>query len=60
MTAAEQPPATSRGRLFLRWAAVAIVVIVCGALVTAYVKYRTVYDSIHRVTVTDLGRRPPV
>jgi LCP family protein required for cell wall assembly len=61
VTAAEQSPATSRGRrLFLRWAAVAIVVIVCGALVTAYVKYRTVYDSIHRVTVTDLGKRPPV
>ena len=61
MTAVEQPPAPSRGwRLFLRWASVAVVVIVCGALVTAYVKYRTVYDSIHRVTVTDLGKRPPV
>ena len=61
MTAVEQPPAPSRGwRLFLRWASVAVVVIVCGALVTAYVKYRAVYDSIRRVTVTDLGKRPPV
>ena len=31
-----------------------------GALLTAYVKYRDVYESIHRVTVTDLGKRPPV
>ena len=47
-------------RLVLRWSAVAIVVLVCGALLTAYVKYRSVYDSIHRVPVTDLGKRPPV
>jgi LCP family protein required for cell wall assembly len=47
-------------RLVLRWSAVAVVVLVCGALLTAYVKYRAVYDSIHRVPVTDLGKRPPV
>ncbi len=47
-------------RLILRWTSVAVVAVVSGALLTAYVKYREVYDSIHRVTVTDLGKRPPV
>jgi LCP family protein required for cell wall assembly len=38
-----------------------VVVIIVGAgLLTAYVKFRMVYDSIHRVPVTDLGKRPPV
>ncbi|HMD94485.1 MAG TPA: LCP family protein [Trebonia sp.] len=53
-------PSPRARRLMLRWSAVAIVVLVCGALLTAYVKYRAVYDSIHRVPVTDLGKRPPV
>lgn len=47
-------------RRVLRWSAVVIIVVVCGALLTAYVKYSEVYDSIHRVPVTDLGKRPPV
>ena len=53
-------PSPRARRLLLRWSAAAIVVLVCGALLTAYVKYRAVYDSIHRVPVTDLGKRPPV
>ncbi len=53
-------PGPRARRLILRWAAVGIVAVVSGALLTAYVKYRTVYDSINRVTVTDLGKRPPV
>jgi LCP family protein required for cell wall assembly len=47
-------------RHVLRWVSVAVVVIISGALLTAYAKYKTVYDSIHRVTVHDLGKRPPV
>ena len=49
-------------RHVLRWVAVAAVVIVAGGTLTAYLKYRAVYDSITRVTVpsTALGHRPPV
>jgi len=55
----ERWPSQRARRLFLRWTAAVIVLVVSGALLTAYVKYRAVYDSIHRVTVTDLGKRPP-
>jgi LCP family protein required for cell wall assembly len=47
-------------RHVLRWVSAATVVIIVGGLLTAYVKYRTVYDSIHRVAISDLGKRPPV
>ena len=49
-------------RHVLRWVAVAAVVIVAGGTLTAYLKYRAVYDSITRVTVpsTALGHRPLV
>src|SRR5580704_15030578 len=49
-------------RHVLRWIAVAAVVIVAAGTLTAYLKYRAVYDSITRVTVpsTALGHRPPV
>lgn len=52
--------ARKRKRHVLRWISLVVVVIVSGALVTAYVKYKKVDDSIHRVPVTDLGKRPPV
>jgi LCP family protein required for cell wall assembly len=52
-------PGKHARRLFLRWSAAVLVVVVTGGLLTAYVKYREVYDSIHRVTVKDLGKRPP-
>ena len=46
----------------LRWVAVVAVVVVAAGTLTAYLKYRAVYDSITRVTVpsTALGHRPPV
>ena len=49
-------------RHVLRWVAGAAVVIVAGGTLTAYLKYRAVYDSITRITVpsTALGHRPPV
>ncbi|HEX6448009.1 MAG TPA: LCP family protein [Trebonia sp.] len=49
-----------RKRHVLRWISLAVVVIVVGALITAYVKYKKIDDAIHRVPVTDLGKRPPV
>ncbi len=49
-------------RHVLRWVAVAAVVIVAAGTLTAYLKYRAIYDSITRVTVPAqaLGDRPPV
>jgi LCP family protein required for cell wall assembly len=47
-------------RHVLRWVAVAAVVILAAGTLTAYLKYRAVYDSITRVTVpgSELGQRP--
>ncbi len=49
-------------RHVLRWVAVAAVVIIGAGTLTAYLKYRAVYDSITRVSVSGdaLGDRPPV
>jgi LCP family protein required for cell wall assembly len=49
-------------RHVLRWVAVAAVVIIAAGTLTAYLKYRAVYDSITRVPVPAeaLGHRPPV
>ena len=48
-------------RHVLRWVAAAAVIVVAAGTLTAYLKYRAVYDSITRVTVpsTALGHRPP-
>jgi len=50
-----------RKRHVLRWVAVGAVVILAAGTLTAYLKYRAVYDSITRVTVpgSELGQRPP-
>jgi LCP family protein required for cell wall assembly len=60
------PPNRSRApregkRHVLRWVAVAAVVILSAGTLTAYLKYRAIYDSITRVTVpgSELGQRPP-
>jgi LCP family protein required for cell wall assembly len=52
------PPAGRRH--ILRWVAVAVVVLLAAGTLTAYLKYRAIYDSITRVTVTpgELGHRP--
>jgi len=44
----------------LRWVAVAAVVILAAGTLTAYLKYRAIYDSITRVNVpgAELGQRP--
>jgi LCP family protein required for cell wall assembly len=50
-----------RKRHVLRWVAVAAVVILAAGTLTAYLKYRAIYDSITRVNVpgSELGQRPP-
>jgi LCP family protein required for cell wall assembly len=40
------------------WLAVIVAVLVVAGTLGAYVKYRAVWDSIRRVSVTDLGKRP--
>src|SRR5579862_312547 len=54
-----RPP--SGKRHILRWAAIATVVLLAAGTLTAYLKYRAVYDSITRVAVNpgELGHRPP-
>ena len=49
-----------RKRHVLRWVAVGAVVILAAGTLSAYLKYREVYDSITRVTVpgSELGQRP--
>jgi LCP family protein required for cell wall assembly len=57
------PGRTAHRRLGWKIAAVmsvlAAAAVVAGVL-TAYLNERAVWDSIHRVQVTDLGKRPPV
>ena len=43
-----------------RWIAAVLVVVVSVGALGAYVKYRKVYDSVGRVTLNDLGKRPQV
>jgi LCP family protein required for cell wall assembly len=41
------------------WTSIAVVSVLVVAALGAYIKFRSVWDSIDRVTVTDLGKRPP-
>jgi LCP family protein required for cell wall assembly len=50
-------PGTKK-RHWLRWTALAVVVIAVAGVLSAYGKYRQVYDSIKKVPLTDLGKRP--
>ena len=56
-----RPPEGQAKRHILRWVAVAVVVLLAAGTLTAYLKYRAIYDSITRVTVHpgELGHRPP-
>jgi LCP family protein required for cell wall assembly len=55
----EAPPGGKRRHVF-RWIAVAVVVVLAGGTLAAYVKYREIYDSITRVNPgSELGNRPP-
>ena len=55
------PPGRKRqvaGRV-VRWASAALALIVTAGLLGVYLKYRSVWTSIHRVPVAVLGHRPP-
>jgi LCP family protein required for cell wall assembly len=41
------------------WLSAAVVLVLVGAALVGYVKYREIWDGIHREVVTDLGKRPP-
>jgi LCP family protein required for cell wall assembly len=49
----------TRKRHWLRWTALGVAVILAGGVASAYVKYKQIDDSIKRVPLTDLGKRPP-
>jgi LCP family protein required for cell wall assembly len=54
-------PRRPRGRVAAAWVSVVVAAALVGGLLTAYLKYRAVWDSIRRVDVTqgELGKRPP-
>ncbi len=54
----QRPKRSLAGRI-ARWGSVALTLAVIAALLGAYIKYRSVWNSIHRVNVTVLGHRPP-
>src|SRR5580658_4383230 len=43
----------------LRWVSVAVVIVLGAAVLGSYFRTKAVYDSIKRVPLTDLGKRPP-
>jgi LCP family protein required for cell wall assembly len=47
-----------RKRHWLRWTSLGVVVLVGAGALAAYGKYRQIDDSIKRVPLTDLGKRP--
>ncbi|HUD80072.1 MAG TPA: LCP family protein [Streptosporangiaceae bacterium] len=64
MTGSQGSARTGRGtrsawkRVF-GWVAAALALVLVVASLSAYLKFRSVWDSIHRVTVTGLGPQPP-
>jgi LCP family protein required for cell wall assembly len=53
------PRTGSRRRKIIGWASVVVVCALVAGSLAGYLKYRAVWDSIHRVNVSGLGRRPP-
>ena len=59
MTSGELGAQRRRGRRVAAWVSAILVCILTLALLGAYWKFRSVWSSINRVPVTDLGKRPP-
>lgn len=56
----DTPDARSRRRRkIFEWTSVGVVCALVIGFLAGYLKYRAVWDSIHRVDVTGLGKRPP-
>ena len=56
------PRSGSRARLRRRvaaWLSISLTAVLVVAALGAYAEYRNVVDSIHRVSITGLGKRPP-
>ena len=49
-----------RRRVILASLAAAVAVAVAGTFLAGYATYRKVVGEVHHVTVSDLGKRPPV
>jgi len=49
----------SLAMLLSGWTAITVAVMLVGGTLYAYAKYREVWDGINRVTLSDLGKRPP-
>jgi LCP family protein required for cell wall assembly len=54
-----QTPRRRRPSRVLAWVGVAVAVVLVAGVLTAYAAYRDVFDKIHHVNVTGLGKRPP-
>jgi LCP family protein required for cell wall assembly len=52
-------PGRSRRRKIIQWTSVGVACALVIGIVAGYLKYRAIWDSIHRVSVSGLGRRPP-
>lgn len=50
---------SSRVWTVVAWFSVAVVAVLVAASLTGYFRYRSVWDSIHRVDITGLGTQPP-
>lgn len=53
------PRRRSTGQTITICAFAVVTVLLVAAVLGGYLKYRSVWDSIHRITVTGLGKRPP-
>jgi LCP family protein required for cell wall assembly len=51
-------PGTRRGKI-LGWTSVVVAAILVAGALTAYLKVRSVYDSIGHLALSNLGKRPP-
>jgi LCP family protein required for cell wall assembly len=48
-----------RWRRIVAWLSIGLTFVLVAATLSFYAEYRKVWNSIHRVSVTDLGKRPP-
>ena len=54
-----EPPHRRGASRIVGWTIVALAFLLVAVALTGYAAYRDLFDKIHRLHVTDLGRRPP-
>ena len=47
-----------RGRIVAAWLSVGLVAVLVAAALTAYARYRSVWNSIDRISISGLDKRP--